>query len=125
MTDNMKKLLDKVSLDEKLTEKMKALDLPEKLIAFARELGVDLTEADLKDDEAKSGEIDDDELEAVAGGASCKCIGKGSGATSDADLQCGCPGIGYGYDKYERVRCICVAGGHGNNHKIDPSKENN
>ena len=123
MTENIKKLLEKISQDEALQEKAKQMDSKEKLIAFARELGFELTEDDFKEEteQVKSGEIDDDELEAVAGGARCMCAAAGGGKQSKRSHEKRCACIGYGQGDWSNKkmqemygpRCTCIIGGDG------------
>ena len=91
MSDNMKKFLELVSKDENLKQKMQSFNdmEPEKAIqagiALAKELGIELSEADFAE-EKSGGELNNDELDAVAGGARlahfyppCICIATGQG----------------------------------------------
>ena len=66
-------------------------EMQAKMIELLKEYGVELTAEDLK---APSGELSDDELEAVSGGGGC-----------------GCPVIGGGGGDY--LGCFCVAEGSG------------
>jgi predicted ribosomally synthesized peptide with nif11-like leader len=103
MTENMKVFLEKVSADEALAEKVKALgDIQDKkeaiaaTIQLAEEAGCTLTEADFAQ---PSGELSDDDLDSVAGGAAfCMLFGghcnnngdtcAGNGWTDDCKLRC-------------------------------------
>ncbi len=73
MSENMKKFLELVSKDETLKQKMQAFkdmepaDAISAGITLAKELGIELTEADFAK-EKSAGELSDDELDAVAGG---------------------------------------------------------
>lgn len=93
MTENMKKFLETVSKSEELVKKINTMT-KEDLLALAKELGIELIDADFAN---PTGELDDDELETVAGGEGCECIGGG---------------CGYDYHANEKT-CICVAGGGG------------
>ena len=111
MTENMKKFLELVSKDEALAAKVGTLDKDE-LIALAKELGVALTEADLTQPVR---ELEDEELDTVAGGGdvSCACA-MGGGGTKDAnDKTCACVLAGVGYEKDGSERCLCGFAGYG------------
>lgn len=81
----MKSFLEAVSKDETLIAKVVQMD-KEALIALAKELGFDLTEADF---EAQGGELNNDELNAVTGGGECACVVGGGGTASG-----NCPAAG-------------------------------
>ena len=115
MSDNLKKFLELVSKDENLKQKMQSFNEmePKKAIqasiALAKELGIELSEADFVNKKA-DGELSDDELDAVAGG-DCGCFAGGGGNVTDSDgteLTCVCVAVGAGYD-----HCVCpfVGGG--------------
>ena len=116
MTENMKKLLEAMSQNAELAKKISELD-KDGLIAAAKELGIDLTEADFVQPE---GELNADELEAVAGGKACYCVVGGGGTESGVDDTCACAvggagffyGVDRGIDGYWS-RCFCFAGGYG------------
>lgn len=79
-----------------LNDRLKAItadsqtEMQEKTIELLKEYGVVLTPEDFK---APSGELSDDELDAVAGGA-CGCSGGGGGGGDG--LVCGCFLFGLG-----------------------------
>ena len=116
MTENMKKFLETMSQNAEQAKKISELD-KDGLIAAAKELGIELTEADFVQ---PSGELNDDELEAVAGGKACYCVVGGGGTKSGVDDTCACAGAGAGFfygvdrgiDGYWS-RCFCFAGGYG------------
>jgi len=129
MSENLKKFLETVSANEKLAEKTGRASR-EELLAMAKELGLALTEEDFLQ---KSGELSDDELDAVAGGGTCVCVvgggGKKAGDGSVYDV-CACVAAGTGLKKltqtvYDPVmgewstethkvaRCVCVTAGAG------------
>lgn len=109
MTENMKNFLAKVSADKALAKKASALEKAG-LITLAKELGIELTEADFIKPE---GEISRDELEAVTGGEKCICV-VGGGGTADSDSKaCGCVAWGAGYHDNGNQRCYCILGGSG------------
>lgn len=110
MTENMKAFLNKVSVDKALAEEASKLDQAG-LIAFARELGLELMEADFS---AAANELSEDELDTVAGGKVCACVVGGGGEGGGEDNVCVCPlyGVGADEDKYYD-RCVCIVGGGG------------
>jgi predicted ribosomally synthesized peptide with nif11-like leader len=111
MTENMKAFLEKVSSDEALKEKVKALESIKDLdkckaaaVELAKEAGFTLADEDFVSDTAE-GELSDSEMDAVAGGVrpsgcgifgmdlkymNCSCIFDGMG---DFDME--------SYKKYE------------------------
>ena len=111
MTENMKKFLEAVSKSDELYAKINTMDKAA-IIAAAKALGIDLTEADF----AQNGEMDDDELEVVAGGEECGCafVGGGNGNTN-AEKTCYCVAGGGELSKLAGggCRCACVAAGYG------------
>ena len=114
MTENMKKLLEKLSADKALAEKAAKLEKAD-LIAAAKELGVELTEADFAQNEAA---LNDQELDAVTGGGDCLCVVAGGGTKDEDSKACGCVAAGYGYNVDGAQRCFCVMGGSGSADKI-------
>ena len=133
MTENLKKFLEAVSKDEALQAKVNALESNKEtamadIIALAKELGIELTEADFAQPD---GEISEDELETISGGrdTSCGCptagtvnnscycaaAGGGGGKQKDDDIWgCACVAYGQGGDaKDDHTTCMCVLYGHG------------
>ena len=128
MTENLKKFLEAVSKDEALQAKVNALESHKEtamagVIALAKELGIELTEADFAQPD---GEISEDELETINGGGcptagtvnnSCYCAaaGGGGGKQKDDDIWgCACVAYGQGGDaKDDHTTCMCVLYGHG------------
>jgi len=112
MTENLKKFLEDVSKDAELSVKVSNMDM-EELLALAKELGLELTEADLAKPAVK--ELKDDELDAVAGGAdvSCACAMGGGGTKDDNDKVCACVIAGGGLAVSGRERCVCTFAGYG------------
>ena len=110
MTDNMKRLLDRVSADSALAERASRLGKAE-LIALARELGLELGEADFVSN--ANADLSDDEMAAVAGGGTCACVASGGGTADDKCRVCACVIVGHGdfIDYYPR--CACALGGGG------------
>ena len=59
-------------------------------------------------------ELSMEELDAVAGGDICVCVGVGAGeATKVWQNNCGCVAVGIGSDNNGNNRCGCFAGGGG------------
>ena len=131
MTENFKQFLELVSKEKELADKVNAMSKDE-IIAYARELGIELTQADLN---APGAELSDDELEAVSGGNQCHCVLGGGGTTGVRstylpdgtvaitynDEACACVAVGLGYEVTEHndgtvnksKRCTCVGAGVG------------
>ena len=132
MSENLKKFLDLLGSDKELEAKALACnELGEEkgrlaLIELAKECGIELTAADLeKQAEPASRELDDDELDAVAGGAAtgdesgfCYCPLAGDGGGEDSNdgnvFGCACVIYGQGGDgRASDVNCLCIAVGAG------------
>ena len=124
MSENLKKFLETVSKDKALQDKVKAFGSDREaaltgLIALAKEIGMDLSMADF---EAPEGELAEDELIAVSGGAGadgvCFCAAAGGGGghmlDDDATFGCACAVYGQGGDgKDDHIVCICFISGGG------------
>lgn len=112
MTANMKKFLEAVSKNGELAKKISSMS-KEELLALAKELGVELSEADF---EKHDGELDDNELDDVVGGAEiCACV-LGGGGTKKAmgGNVCACVAYGQGGEYMGgEYWCCCVGGGVG------------
>ena len=89
MTDNMKKFLEAASQDREFVEKLNKAETPEAVISLAAEKGFTLTEEDLKP-ALQTGEVSDDEMDAVAGGKTCVCVAGGGGEAGTRDETCAC-----------------------------------
>lgn len=111
MTENMKKFLELVSANEELCAKVGTAQ-KEELIAMAKELGVELVDADF---EKPAVELADEELDGVAGGGdvSCACAMGGGGTKDGNDKTCACVLAGAGYSKRGSERCVCGFAGYG------------
>ena len=110
MTENMKKFLEAVSKNEELTKKINTMT-KEDLLALDKELGVELTEADFEKPDDK---LDENELEAVAGGwTECFCAAGGGGKKDEDGKACGCVLMGYGKTRDGEERCYCPVTGFG------------
>lgn len=85
----------------------------DEIIAAAKEKGIELSEEDLK---PASGELDEVELNNVAGGG-CGCFGPGGGGRDRDDNNiygCACVVYGQGGDgRATDVNCLCIIGGSG------------
>ena len=112
MNENMKKFLEAVSKDEELAKNVGSMKL-EELLALAKELGLELTAEDLEKPAMQ--ELNDDDLDAVAGGSdvSCACAMGGGGTKDSNDKTCACVLAGAGYSKDGRERCVCGFAGYG------------
>ena len=112
MTENMKKFMEAMSEHPELVDRAAAAQ-KEELFAIAKELGVELTDADF---EQQTVELSDDELDAVSGGAKgdCFCPTVGGGTKGDKeDKACACIMWGAGKEKDGDLRCACALAGHG------------
>lgn len=112
MSENLKKFLEAVSRSEELSKKVGSMGKDE-LLELAKELGLELTAADLEKPAAQ--ELDDDDLDTVAGGSdvSCACAMGGGGTADVNDKTCACVLAGVGYDDYKSERCLCGFAGYG------------
>ena len=109
MTDNAKKFAEAVSKDEAMKKELEALgknDLAA-VIKVAAKHGFTLTEEDFKADDMN--EMNEDELETVAGGV-CACPLAGGGTGNGK--QCACVVSGKGRSDSGKI-CFCVIGGSG------------
>lgn len=113
MTENAKKFLEIISKNDELIAKIGNMP-KEELVALAKELGFELTE----DDFVQKSELDEDELEAVAGGwMQCACVIGGGGKADENGKACACVAGGGGESRKGKCRCACVVAGTGG----DPS----
>jgi len=118
--DNVKKFYEALAKDEAMQKRAKALNehkpadeaaVRDTLIAFAAKEGYAFTadEAQAYIAESAKGELNDEQLEAVAGGkmVTCACaLGGGS-------VNCGCVAMGSGNGNIGGDVCFCVVGGGG------------
>lgn len=125
MTEQMEKFLEKLGDDEEAKNKLKELDADDRdacitgTIEIAKGMGFELVRNDFEQEEVS--ELDEDELSAVAGGATaCACAVAGAGASGDGLYGgCGCAMGGAGnfyYDvKHKNIAgfCRCVLAGGG------------
>jgi predicted ribosomally synthesized peptide with nif11-like leader len=123
MSENLKKFLALIASNKELEAKALACnDLGEEkgkaaMLALAKENGIELTEADFEKKEA-SKELDDDELDAVAGGGGCGCLAGGGGGGTDSNdgnkYGCACVAYGQGGDgRAKDSNCWCIVQGMG------------
>jgi predicted ribosomally synthesized peptide with nif11-like leader len=112
MCENYKIFLEKISQDPELCAKVSVEKDVNVLIAMAKEMGIALT---AKDFEQEPQALDDDELDAVAGGSdvSCACAMGGGGTKDSNDKTCACVLAGVGYSENGRERCLCGFAGYG------------
>ncbi len=118
MSNNLKLFLELVSKDLKKIEKLKTMTEEAQIIAMAKEMGIELIASDF---ELLEGELNDQELNDVTGGATsggCMCIlgGGGGGTQSDNDIYgCACALYGQGGDgAIDSFTCWCTGFGEGN-----------
>lgn len=114
----MKEFLELIEKDEKLKQKVAEMDANadakvSDYIALAAEYGVVITEADFK--QVKAAELSEDELDAVAGGKFCGCVGGGGGTGEDSThtKTCACILGGGGQMQDGATRCWCALYGEG------------
>lgn len=116
MSENLKAFLAKVSADAALVEQLKSAKESDDILTLAKELGMELTLADI---ESESSELSEDELNAVSGGKSggCFCVlaGGGGGKNGRDDVYgCACVAYGQGGDgSRDDFTCFCALGGEG------------
>ena len=124
MREEMNKYLEMLGEDEEAQKKLKSLNEDDKegvitaSIEIAKSYGINLVKEDFN---LETSELDENELEAVSGGATaCACLGAGAGASGDGFYGgCGCVFGGGGefyYDKKHKkkagfCRCPGVGGG--------------
>ena len=124
MNENLKKLAEFISAQDEETIKKVTKMEAEELIAYAAENGITVTAEELEEAEKEvkeraakkeEGELSDDELDAVAGGAVCACAVGGGGKGGKHDETCGCFVAGWGeeHNYHGWYRCWCVVGGGG------------
>jgi len=109
MSEKMKAFLEEVSKNEELRAKLNAADKDE-LIAMAKQLGIELAEADFT---APVEELSDEELDAVAGGGECVCVLGGGGKSGNLQKTCACVTAGAGLHTDNSARCACTVAGYG------------
>lgn len=118
MIEKLKEFYELLSAKPELCERLKDETMAA-AIALAAEYGITLTQADFGAGEC---ELDDDELNAVAGGAACMCMSGGTGDGNEgAAHSCSCPlnGLGELFSEGEdgsvtsSVRCWCASVGNG------------
>ena len=124
MSENLKKFLDLLANDKELEAKALACNElgeekgREALIALAKEKGIELTAADFEK-KPVSNELDDDELDAVAGGrGACTCgiagVGGGRDVNDGNSFHCFCGAYGQGGDgRVKDCNCACIVLGDG------------
>ena len=121
MTENITKFLQMLSADEELTKKAEVLFQNRDfkgLADMADKAGFPIDEEDLGALCSPGGdrELDDDELDAVAGGwKECVCAIGGGGKADKDGLACACvaAGLGLGREDKDATRCACAFSGYG------------
>ena len=121
MTENMKKFIEVVSADKELGLKVSNAQ-KDMLMLLAKENGIELKEEDFA---VPTGELSDDELDAVVGGGECYCAVGGGGTKDGAHPYaeehwdgldvCACVVAGFGYYGNGKERCGCAFAGGGSN----------
>ncbi|MCR4770895.1 MAG: Nif11-like leader peptide family RiPP precursor [Oscillospiraceae bacterium] len=112
MTKNMKDFLEAASGDGELIERLIKAETPETVIKLAEEKGFSLTEDDVKIGEAPTGELSDDELDAVAGGTGCGCVLGGGGGDGCVCVFGGCSDSPSGGGSFpDKCFCFLIGGG--------------
>ncbi len=98
---------------EKYGENVSLEDSKKEIIAYAKNMGVELTEEDLDEKDMK--DVSLDELDSVAGGGRCYCFLGGFGLYKD--IECICIGHGNGIGILGKEgRCDCPTVGEGISH---------
>ena len=120
MTDRLVKYFEAVSAgtDSEYRDKLTKASTEEEIIELAKEKGYILTKEDF-DNKAGSGELSDDEVEAVTGGSTCACFAGGGGTEDEIMNTCACVIYGAGtyknprYEYGNTVSCACswIGGG--------------
>ena len=131
--ENVRLFNERVSADKALQDKLHALNerhegeelsdeqmmriYEEDVLPLARECGLDFSMEALKEytrdlRQSSPVELTDDELEAVAGGATCVCVIGGGGGHSWGG-PCVCVVAGSGPGTRGVSGCVCVVGGGG------------
>ncbi len=116
MNENVKKVLEAVSNDDSLMDKMKNASY-EDVLAIAADLGLPLSKEDIDANKADLQSVDPEELADVSGGDKCVCAIGGSGkATREGQRQCICALGGWGETDIVTgilTRCYCAWAGGG------------
>ena len=120
MTEKAKEFLAAMAKDEELAGQMVDAQSVEQALEIAKEKGYALTAEDFTPP-GEAEEINDDELQAVAGGwKSCGCVvgGYGKHDPSDKSGSCSCFVGGWGSFINGDIRCFCPAAGGGAGKRI-------
>lgn len=120
MNESLLKFMEMMSKDANLQSKLDKLIANNDtagVVALAASVGIDIAEDDLVLQAAPQVvELDDAELEAVAGGwKECVCVLGGGGKADSDGLACACVagGLGVGRKNKEATRCACAMSGFG------------
>ncbi len=120
MDEKTLKVYEAMSKDEEFIKKIKEKygenvsleDSKKEIIAYAKNMGVELTEEDLDEKDMK--DVSLDELDSVAGGGRCGCFLVGFGVAHD--IGCSCIGDGFGECLLPNTTCrscTCSTAGSG------------
>ena len=113
MTERGKAFLKEAAQDEALMNQLKTARDVESVVQMARERGISLDASDLLFRQSPES-VDEDELQAVSGGAQCQCAINGAGLPGRKDDNCICYSFGLGFDQsFYIMRCICLDYGSG------------
>ena len=111
MTENMRKFMEEASRDKDFADRLTMSQSPEEVIALAKEKGFTLTMEELAVKPAY-GELDDDELDAVAGGTGCGCFIGGGGGDKCVCVFTGCSDTPQGGGNFpDKCFCFLIGGG--------------
>jgi len=75
--EQLKAFLEEVKADAGVQEQLKAAGDADAVVAIAKAAGFVISAVDLKKAQAEPRELSDEELEGVAGGIVCSCLGNG------------------------------------------------
>ena len=115
VNENLRAFLEAAKDDPELCERLTKMAAGE-LVAAAKEKGIDLTEEDLT---PPAGELDDAELNSIAGGKKSGCFISGYDTNGHDSVDgkaytCFCLAYGQGGDeRWGDANCFCVIGGQG------------
>ena len=123
MNETLLKFMEILSKDAELQKKANELTARNDtagIVKLAASVGIELIEDQLVLHAPQMEELDDDELDAVAGGyKDCVCV-LGGGGEADADgMACACVAAGVGRDRRtsDGTRCACAVTGFGDSPK--------
>ena len=112
MSENLKKFMEMIFENNELKRKATAMN-KEEIVALAKEMGIELTDADFELSEV---ELSERELADVSGGGECGCFVGGGGTKDSNGNICVCVLLGIGEnDDFDpdTHRCFCPQYGYG------------